>query len=675
MNPVFLACKNLKTRFSFYSFYLVSVAFVIAVLFAFTSFSENRIILEKMSSDGRVETMCRTISVFLMVFVVFYMAYSNRFFLRRRTRELGIYTLLGYQRSQILTLLTVENVLICLGAFFFGVTLGGLAHRGIVWFIGNLLRLGIDVSDIALFDGTALFKTAVFVLAVVFAMTLSNGRLLYQSSLIQLVRFEKRAEKTMKFHKVPAILGFTLIFFGYLSALNVLEGNDSLWVRVGFYQMGLFTLFLVTAGTVLFISAFLPYVMEKSKHRKQTFYTSERIITTPNFVYRIRSNARTLTMLTLLSAAALTIVSVMALTLYYPIAAVSRIAPSEIEFRLESEEQLKIARDLAEQYTSDSPEVDILRTDLYSATSDSASLPPEYNLGTSQSGADNETIARDAGFECMSYTQYTKLLTAQGRSHVLASLPALSEEECILIKYQPEDPLQKEQGQTYQLQYPSGECHVTVKKVSLDNVISFANSIGTLVVNDRLYEEIRLGQSPCVSVVSMNGSSLKNQEGLYQALSDYLGGSPYLQGNSHRIQELLYLNSSTFLLIGFLVVLFFLAVGSILYFNNLSSVADSRADYEILEKIGYRKKQLRRIIRRQVFPFFAIPFLLGLLDCLFATMVYKAGLMQNLLGNSISQYLPTFVSLLLAALVYGSYYALTVRSCCRAVWKNASLRH
>src|SRR5690625_5190934 len=98
MNPVFLACKNLKTRFSFYSFYLVSVAFVIAVLFAFTSFSENRIILAKMSSDGRVETMCRTISVFLMVFVVFYMAYSNRFFLRRRTRELGIYTLLGYQR-------------------------------------------------------------------------------------------------------------------------------------------------------------------------------------------------------------------------------------------------------------------------------------------------------------------------------------------------------------------------------------------------------------------------------------------------------------------------------------------------------------------------------------------------------------------------------------------------
>ena len=116
-------------------------------------------------------------------------------------------------------------------------------------------------------------------------------------------------------------------------------------------------------------------------------------------------------------------------------------------------------------------------------------------------------------------------------------------------------------------------------------------------------------------------------------------------------------------------------MGSILYFNNLSSVADSRADYEILEKIGYRKKQLRRIIRRQVFPFFAIPFLLGLLDCLLRDMVYKAGLMQNLLGNSISQYLPTFVSLLLAALVYGSYYALTVRSCCRAVWKNASLRH
>ena len=88
MNNLSMALKNLKKNFSFYALYLLSVSFVITVFFAFTSFSVNTVMLEKISGNGRVEMMCNVISVFLMAFVVFYMSYSNRFFLRRRTKEL-----------------------------------------------------------------------------------------------------------------------------------------------------------------------------------------------------------------------------------------------------------------------------------------------------------------------------------------------------------------------------------------------------------------------------------------------------------------------------------------------------------------------------------------------------------------------------------------------------------
>ena len=84
MHNLSMALKNLKNNFSFYALYLLSVSFVITIFFAFTSFSMNAVMLEKISNDGRVETMCNTISVFLMAFAVFYMSYSNRFFLRRR---------------------------------------------------------------------------------------------------------------------------------------------------------------------------------------------------------------------------------------------------------------------------------------------------------------------------------------------------------------------------------------------------------------------------------------------------------------------------------------------------------------------------------------------------------------------------------------------------------------
>ena len=260
------------------------------------------------------------------------------------------------------------------------------------------------------------------------------------------------------------------------------------------------------------------------------------------------------------------------------------------------------------------------------------------------------------------------LLEAQGKKEVLQELTPLNDDEVILMKYQPSSNM-KEMGNQYTLNISGLEKCVTVKDVSLNNAISFANSIGTLIVSDNLYLDIASAEQPFSTIVSLNGNSIKNNENLYVALSDYLNDSPYLQGNSHRINELLYLNSSTFLLIGFLVILFFIAVGSILYFNNVSSVMDSKADYEILGKLGYTRNHIKKIIKKQILTFFSIPFLLGLLDCIFATMIYKAGLMQNILGNSLSQYVPVVIAIVLTIMIYSIYYFLTVRACYKVALK------
>lgn len=669
MNTFYMAVKNLKNNISFYTLYLVSVALVITIFFAFASFSANKVMMEKISADGRVETMCNIISVFLILFVIFYMTYSNRFFLRRRIKELGIYTLLGYRKKTILSLLTFENILICCGAFIVGIILGGVAHKGIVYIINQLLNLGINNSEISVFNVNAFCKTGIFMFFIIAFLVISNSRLLYKTSLIEIIRYEKRAEKKVKLYKIPAILGIVMILGGYIIALDIQRGIKSVWMTVGFYQMGLLTLFIVITGTVLFIASFLPYAVRKGKEHKKSFYTSTKIITMPNFIYHIRSNSKTLIMLTLLSAAALTISSVMALTVYYPIAAVTRVAPSEIEFRLENKLQMKDIKQLVEEHTQNVNNVTFTETKIYKVTSFSDNLPIEYNLSSSKNGARNENILREAGFECISYSQYITLLEAQGKSNLSKTLTPLSKKECILMKYQQEDNKHTEKGHQYTLDFNGTERTVVVKEVSLNNPISFANSIGTLIISDKLYKEAKESQLPSSIVVSMNGSSLKDNEELYSAISNYLGVSPYLQGNSHRINELLHLNSSTFLLIGFLVILFFIAAGSILYFNNISSVMDSKADYEILIKIGYTKKHIKKIIKKQILTFFSIPFLLGLLDCIFAVLVYKYGLMQNLLENSFNQYIPVLLAIVLTAIIYCIYYMLTVKACYKIVSK------
>ncbi|HDX7084736.1 TPA: ABC transporter permease [Clostridioides difficile] len=675
MNIFYMAIKNLKKNFSFYSLYLLSVSFVITVFFAFTSFSVNKIMLEKISTDGRVESMCNVISIFLMAFVIFYMAYSNRFFLRRRTKELGIYALLGYRKFTILSLLTSENILICSGAFIIGLVLGALAHKGIVFGITALLNLSIDNSQIPFFNINAINKTIIFIALVVLVLAISNGKFLYKTSLIKLIRYEKSTEKKLKFRKIPAFMGFIMILSGYSLSLDILRGAKSVWISIGFYQMGLITMIIIVIGTVLFINSFLPYIMQKSKKNKRAFYTGTKIITIPNFIYRIRSNSKTLIMLTLLSAATLTVSSVMALSLYYPIASVSRIAPSEIEFRVEKNKQIEDVKQIVSQYMSNTDDIIFTQTNIYKVKSSSKDLPFEYEIGTSKNNLSNsssskEVISRESGFECISFSDYYTLLKAQNRTKLIKQLPPLRDNECILMKYQPNNDGYSENGTIYPLLINGKETPVTVRETSLNNAISFANSVGTLIVNDSIYEQIAQNKLPMTSILSINGKSIKNNENLYSNISDYLDGSPYLQGYSHRINDLLSINSSTFLLIGFLVVLFFIASGSILYFNNISAISDSTSDYKILQKMGYTNIQIKKIIKKQVLPFFNIPFLLGIVDCIFATLVYKTALMQNLLGNSLSQYIPVIIAIFLTSVVYLIYYILTIKSCCKIVLKK-----
>ncbi|MCK3712178.1 salivaricin lantibiotic ABC transporter permease [Clostridioides difficile] len=675
MNIFYTAIKNLKKNFSFYSLYLLSVSFVITVFFAFTSFSVNKIMLEKISTDGRVESMCNVISIFLMAFVIFYMAYSNRFFLRRRTKELGIYALLGYRKFTILSLLTFENILICSGAFIIGLVLGELSHKGIVFGITALLNLSIDNSQIPFFNINAINKTIIFIALVVLVLAVSNGKFLYKTSLVKLIRYEKSAEKKLKFRKIPAFMGFIMILSGYCLSLDILRGAKSVWVSIGFYQMGLITMIIIVIGTVLFINSFLPYIMQKSKKNKRTFYTDMKIIAIPNFIYRIRSNSKTLIMLTLLSATTLTVSSVMALSLYYPIASVSRIAPSEIEFRVEKNKQIEDVKQIVSQYTSNTDDIIFTQTNIYKVKSSSKDLPFEYEIGTSKNNLSNSSsskkvISRESGFECISFSDYYTLLKAQNRTKLLKQLTPLRDNECILMKYQPNNDGYSENGTIYPLLVNGKETPVAVRETSLNNAISFANSVGTLIVNDSIYEQIAQNKLPMTSILSINGKSIKNNENLYSNISDYLDGSPYLQGYYHRINDLLSINSSTFLLIGFLVVLFFIAVGSILYFNNISAISDSTSDYKILQKMGYDNIQIKKIIKKQVLPFFNIPFLLGILDCIFATLVYKTALMQNLLGNSFSQYIPVIIAIFLTSVVYLIYYILTIKSCCKIVLKN-----
>lgn len=304
-----IALKNLKRNFSFYFLYLFSVSFVLMIYFCFTSFSMNQIIMEKISSDGRVETMCRTVAVFIMAFVIFYMFYSNSFFMRRRMRELGIYSLLGYRKSTILKLLIFENLMICFGGMILGILTGSILHKIVIAGIVTLLGISVDQSAIPLIYPAAVKAILSFVIVVLITLTLSNASLLRKSTLLDLVRLEKKTEKPIHPHAITAILGVGFLSAGYGLALDIMRGKQSLWNTIGFSPIAMLTLLCVVAGTILFMYSFLPYVCQKIRQKKSRLYHENTIIVVPKFMHRIRSNAKSLILLILLTAGTLSSVT------------------------------------------------------------------------------------------------------------------------------------------------------------------------------------------------------------------------------------------------------------------------------------------------------------------------------------------------------------------------------
>ncbi|WP_459502591.1 FtsX-like permease family protein [Bacillus sp. C1] len=651
MGLLTIAKKNLKNNFSFYSFYFVSVAFVLMVFFAFISFSMDDMIMEKISSDGRVETMSRTVAIFVMAFVLFYMSYSNTFFMKKRMKELGIYSLLGYRKSTMVKLLTFENVIICFAALIVGIALGAVVHKGIIEVIVRVLKLQMNTSEVPFINLNSVRFTFIFIFAVLTVLFLSNWIILRKSSLLTLVRMEKKEEKQVKVNTTLSLLGLFLILAGYFLAIDITRGIESLWKTIGFSPIALVTMLSVILGTVFFIHSFLPFVIQKLKKKKRWFYKETNIIIVPNFIFKIRSKAKTLILLTLLAAGTLSIFGATILTLYYPVAATERIVPSAIEFPLEDKELANKAVKIV-QHTVGKENMEYKETTIIHGTSSSENVPKEYSA------------KKEHSFDLISESDYKELISIQEEE---VDFEKLTKNESVLVKYRP-DKEKFDKGKIYTLNLtPTNNVDIKVKDTTLLNPIGFANSVGTLIISDQLYKEIKVLGLPEKTIMSINGTHMRDNKQVYENVAPLFKENIYFTSSYQKNDYIIQQNSSTFLLISFITIIFFIATGSILYFHSLSSMMSNKNEFTILQRMGYNKKKIKRIIRKEIVTLFSIPYILGLTHSIFALVAYKTALMDDLVGKSSAFLLPILFAVIIFTAIYIIYYLLTKRACYKII--------
>lgn len=135
-----LAFRNVRRSARDYLVYFLTMTFVTAMMFAF-----NTVIFSKdlQSRAGDVDMMQMLIimaTVFVVVIIAWLINYMVRFMLQKRSREFGIYLLLGMKKRRIAHLYMRENAVLGAGAFLLGLVLGILLQQILLSVLYGMLK-------------------------------------------------------------------------------------------------------------------------------------------------------------------------------------------------------------------------------------------------------------------------------------------------------------------------------------------------------------------------------------------------------------------------------------------------------------------------------------------------------------------------------------------------------
>ena len=111
-----LALRNVKKSFRDFLIYFITLAFSVCLFYMFNSFQEQQYVMQLTTAQTDiVESLSRimsSLSIFVAVVLAFLILYANNFLIKRRKKELGVYTLLGMPKHQISRILVYETFLI-----------------------------------------------------------------------------------------------------------------------------------------------------------------------------------------------------------------------------------------------------------------------------------------------------------------------------------------------------------------------------------------------------------------------------------------------------------------------------------------------------------------------------------------------------------------------------------
>ncbi len=286
-----LSWTNLvKNRRLYYPYALMTVlSTAIAYIFASLAFHPNLDALKGANGVRQVLSFGMIIVVLAIAIMVFY---ANSFVMKQRSKELGVYSVLGLEKRHLLLMNFLENLYFSMLTVVSGLLLGMALDKLFYALLLKLMEMPVVLAST--FQFRNLLLIAAYMLGIFLLVSLLNAGKLGRTDSLKLVKGKNEGEKKAGFLWLQTVLGLALLATGYGLAQTVTSPLKAVPVFFG-------ATLLVILATYLLFQAGTIALLNWLKRRKSYYYKPANFISVSNLIFRMRKNAMGLATITILS--------------------------------------------------------------------------------------------------------------------------------------------------------------------------------------------------------------------------------------------------------------------------------------------------------------------------------------------------------------------------------------
>ena len=645
-----LAFDNLKKNAKMYIPFVLSCILTIMMYYMVSSLSMNPNMMNMIGGDVMQQILSLGIYV-ITVFAVIFLFYTNSFLIKRRKREFGLFNILGMEKKHLSIVIALESIIVFLVSMVLGIGIGILLDKAFYLLIAKMLNasiaLGFYISYQSIVNSIILFLI-IFVLMYLFSLIQIN-----LSNPIELLHGDQHGEKEPKTKWLLALIGLICLGTGYYMSVSIQD-------PVTAFAFFMVAVILVVIGTYMLFTAGSIVILKLLRKNKRYYYKTNHFISVSNMIYRMKQNAVGLGNICILSTMVLVMLST-TISLW--------VGMNDII-------ETRFPRDITVSINS----VDSNQA-LYTIN--------DMNYAIEQAGIQTEdelvyrTLSVSAFNQGNTYTFGNENMSLQDISNVVVlyfiTLDDYNRTEGTNVSLAPDEVLVFPSGKQFDHKTIDIASNTFKVKGILDSIKADSNysanlqnsmfvvvdSMDTLFMIDDLQKQA-YGDNASYIHTSFDFNLSKSEEMSVKEATDalianYPGDTTYMMVDTQEgnYEDLLSLYAS-FLFIGiFLSFLFIMATVLIMYYKQITEGYEDKKRFEIMQKVGLNKREVKKTINSQVLTVFFLPLVVAAIHIVFAFPMIEKMLRLLYLDNTNLYIMTTVICFGVFALVYVLIYFLT----------------